>query len=115
MIAYNELGRSRPSEAVIYSTQGTVPPTPQAPGLKEATKSSLHLVWSKRLCDNDFSLQMDDQISGHGFLPVYTGSDVQHICNGLRRNARYNFRLQSANLEGKSAWSVEVSNSIRFF
>ena len=54
---------------------------------------------------------MDDKISGHGFLPVYTGSDTQHICNGLRRNATYNFRLQSANIEGKSAWSLEVNDT----
>ena len=44
LIAYNEFGRSRPSEAATYCTQGTVPQQPEPPGLKEATKSSLHLV-----------------------------------------------------------------------
>ena len=81
---------------------------PLQPGLQEATKSSLHLVWSKRLSDIDFILHMDDRISGHGYLPVYTGSDTQHICNGLRRNAAYKFRLQAHNEEGKSPWSEEV-------
>ena len=109
LVAVNDFGRSRPSDVVTFSTQGTVPPQPQPPGLKEATKSSLHLVWSKRLTDTDFTLHMDDRISGHGFLPVYTGSDIQHICNGLRRNAPYKFRLQASNYEGKSPWSEEVS------
>ena len=54
-------------------------------------------------------LHMDDQISGHGFLPVYTGSDTSHISTGLRRNASYKFRLQAQNEEGKSPWSDEVS------
>ena len=52
LIAENELGRSRTSEIVAFQTQGTAPPKPQPPGLKEATKSSLHLVWSKRLTDS---------------------------------------------------------------
>ena len=51
LIAENELGRSRPSEIVAFQTQGTAPPKPQPPGLKEAAKSTLHLVWSKRLSD----------------------------------------------------------------
>ena len=106
--AVNELGRSRPSEVVTFTTQGTAPIQPQPPGLKEATKSSLHLVWSKRLSDIEFVLHMDDRISGHGYLPVYTGTEMQHICNGLRRNAAYKFRLQAHNEEGKSPWSEEV-------
>ena len=57
----------------------------------------------------EFVLHMDDQISGHGFLPVYTGSDTSHISTGLRRNASYKFRLQAQNEEGKSPWSDEVS------
>ena len=32
-------------------------------------------VWPKRPCDGEFVLHMDDQISGHGFLPVYTGKN----------------------------------------
>ena len=64
---------------VFSFIQGTAPSKPQHPGLKEATKSYLHLVWNKRLIDSEFILHMDDQISGHGFLPVYTGSDTSHI------------------------------------
>ena len=107
LIAVNELGRSQPSEAVTIYTQGSVPPQPQPPGLKEATKSSLHLVWSKRLTDNDFTLQMEDRINGT--RAVYTGSEVQHVCYGLDRNAPYKFKLQAANYEGRSPWSAEVT------
>lgn len=109
ILAVNEIGCSRPSETVAFSTQGTAPPTPQPPGLREATKSSLHLVWSKRLCDSEFVLHMDDQISGHSFLTVYNGSDTSHISTGLRPNAAYKFRLQAHNEEGKSPWSDEVT------
>ena len=99
LIAESELGRSRPSEIVAFQTQGTAPPKPCEPGLREATKSSLHLVWSKRLTDSEFVLHMDDQISGHGFLPIYNGPETSHISTGLRRNAAYKFRLQ-VNYEG---------------
>lgn len=109
LIAENELGRSRPSEVVAFQTQGTAPPKPQPPGLQEATKSSLHLVWSKRLADAEFILQMDDMISGYGFLAVHNGSDTSFLSQGLRRNMAYKFRLQAQNEEGSSPWSDEVS------
>ena len=109
LIAESELGRSRPSEIVAFQTQGTAPPKPCEPGLREATKSSLHLVWSKRFTDSEFVLHMDDQISGHGFLPIYNGPETSHISTGLRRNAAYKFRLQAQNEEGRSPWSDEVS------
>ena len=74
------------------------------------------LLWYYLICKliyifshQEFVLHMDDQISGHGFLPVYTGSDTSHISTGLRRNASYKFRLQAQNEEGKSPWSDEVS------
>ena len=34
---------------------------------------------SKRPCDDEFTLQMDDLCSGHGFLPQYNGPEVEHI------------------------------------
>jgi hypothetical protein len=73
-----------------------------------AEKSSLELVWSKRVCDEEFALQMDDRISGHGFLPCYTGPNCHYISTGLRRNTQYRFRLQAENEEGRSPWSDEV-------
>jgi hypothetical protein len=93
-LQYNELGASRPSEVVSFSTQGSAPPAPLAPELREATKSSLHLVWARRPCDEDFILQMEDARSGHGFLPLYNGAGVAHLAQGLRRSTAYRFRLQ---------------------
>jgi hypothetical protein len=104
----NELGQSLPSEAVAFSTQGSAPPAPLAPELQEATKSSLHLLWAKRICDEDFILQMEDAGSGHGFLPLYNGAGSSYKSQGLRRNTAYRFRLQAINEEGKSPWSQET-------
>ena len=53
---------------------------------------------------------MDDQISGHGFLPVYTGSDTSHISTGLRRNAAYKFRLQVNISPGLSKYFINFRN-----
>ena len=69
----------------------------------------LSLVWSKRISDESFVLQMFDQETGHGFLTCYNGQETNHITTGLRRNTAYKFRLQAANEEGRSVWSEEVS------
>ncbi len=108
LTARNELGRSRPSEPVGYSTQGSAPGQPYPPGLQEATKATLLLAWAKRVSDEGFVLQMDDRLSGHGFLTCYNGSGTSYQAAGLRRNTSYRFRLQAHNEEGKSPWSQEV-------
>ena len=41
--------------------------------LRHRLYCTMFQVWPKRPCDTEFVLHMDDQISGHGFLPVYTG------------------------------------------
>ena len=91
-----------------FSTAGSAPSQPQAPGLAVSDKSSLELVWSKRLCDEEFVLQMDDRTTGHGFLPCYTGPSCRHVCTGLRSNAQYRFRLRAQNGEGLGPWSEEA-------
>ena len=98
LVKVNQLGRSHHSETVVFSTQGTAPPPPHPPGLQEATKNALNLVWSKRLSDDEFVLQMDDLVSGHGFLPLYAGPNLNHITGGLRRNKPYRFRLQVSSI-----------------
>ena len=86
----NEHGRSRPSEVIAFSTSGSAPGAPHPPGLQESTKSTLHLAWAKRACDDAFVLQMDDRASGHGFLAVYNGADTAYrVASGLRRNTAY--------------------------
>ncbi|XP_059082249.1 fibronectin type-III domain-containing protein 3A-like isoform X2 [Tigriopus californicus] len=108
LCAINELGQSQYSESIVFSTQGTAPSPPHPPGLHEVTKSSIHLVWSKRVSDDKFMLQMDDMKSGHGFITCYNDSNVEYICSDLRRNTKYKFRLQAINEEGESPWSDSV-------
>ena len=37
---------------IAFSTSGSAPGAPHPPGLQESTKSSLHLAWAKRACDD---------------------------------------------------------------
>ena len=81
--------------------------------MAEITESSLRLLWSKRPCDDEFTLQMDDLHSGHGFLPQYNGPEVEHIVRGLRRNMSYRFKLRAHNEMGASQYSALVSYTTR--
>ncbi|XP_063236459.1 fibronectin type-III domain-containing protein 3A isoform X2 [Bacillus rossius redtenbacheri] len=108
LAAVNQCGRSAFSDAVLTSTAGLPPEMPSPPVLKEATVTSLHLAWQKRPSDDDFTLQMDDKVSGHGFLPVYNGKEAHYRHHGLHRHSEYKFRLRAHNEEGSSRWSDEV-------
>ncbi|QQP54311.1 Uncharacterized protein FKW44_007105, partial [Caligus rogercresseyi] len=111
LLAVNEFGASRPSEAILVITQGAPPPKPLPPGLSEASKSSLHLLWSKRLSDVEFILQRNDPGSGHGYISIYSGPEGAYLSSGLNRNTPYKFRLRAVNNEGESLWSDEVTYS----
>nr|CAD7591808.1 unnamed protein product [Timema genevievae] len=108
LAAVNEFGRSIYSDIVQTSTSGSPPGPPVSPVLKEASVTKLHLSWQKRVVDEDYTLQMDDRESGHGFLPVYNGRETHYVCQGLRRHSEYKFRLRAHNEEGPSRWSDEV-------
>lgn len=69
-----------------------MPPSP--PVLREARPRTLLLTWSKRACDNDFTLQMQDRETGYGYLPVYTGTDTSWLCESLQRHKEYAFRVK---------------------
>lgn len=49
------------SETCCYYTSGNAPSQPSPPVLKQAFINRLHLEWEKRTCDDDFSLQIEDQ------------------------------------------------------
>lgn len=53
-------------------------------------------------------LQMEDPLTGHGFMPVYNGSAPNYLCIGLKRNSQYKFRVRAQNEEGHSKYSDEV-------
>ncbi|KAE8744685.1 hypothetical protein FOCC_FOCC008688, partial [Frankliniella occidentalis] len=108
LAAVNECGRSNYSEIVTYVTAGNVPSPPNPPILRSAAVTGLHLAWTRRQGDEEFVLQMDDRYSNYGYMPVYTGRDTHHLCDGLRRHSEYRFRLKANNEDGSSRWSEEV-------
>ncbi|XP_045767101.1 fibronectin type-III domain-containing protein 3a isoform X2 [Maniola jurtina] len=106
--AVNECGRGDWSEETVVWTAGAPPPAPAPPQLRAATATSLSLGWERR-GEEEFILQMDDAARGHGFLPVYTGSECAYVCEGLRRATDYRFRLRCETVDGQGPWSPEVS------
>ena len=73
----------------------------------------MRLYWTKRPCDDEFTLQMDDINSGHGFLPQYNGPEVEHVVRGLKRNTSYRFKLRAHNEMGASQYSGTVNYTTR--
>lgn len=74
-------------------TSGVVPSQPPSPTLEYASVTSLSLGWSKRPTDDSYTLQMEDSLNGYGFQPVYNGQETRFVCQGLRRNTYYKFRV----------------------
>ncbi|XP_053404660.1 fibronectin type-III domain-containing protein 3A-like isoform X3 [Mercenaria mercenaria] len=109
LAAINNTGKSEYSEPVSFCTSGSAPSQPDPPMLSECYVTELVISWIKRPNDDEFALQIDDQFSGHGFIPVYNGPLLSHRINGLRRNKEYKFRLAARNEEGSSKWSDIVA------
>lgn len=107
--AVNERGRGPWSEETVAWTAGAPPPAPPPPELQRASPTSLALAWHRRAADDEYTLQMDDRAAGHGFLPVYSGRDATHVCEGLRRATEYRFRLRCETADGRGPWSAEVA------
>lgn len=109
LAAINERGRSIYSDTVTYITSGNPPPQPVPPTLKHATSSTLHLTWSRRSQDEEYTLQINEKDSEYGFLSTYTGPDVFYVCQNLRRATSFQFRLKAENEAGQSPFSDEVT------
>ena len=86
-------------ETVAY-TSGVVPSQPPSPTLEHASVTTLSLGWPKRPTDDSYTLQMEDSLSGYGFQPVYNGQETRFVCQDLRRNAYYKFRVSTVMLAG---------------
>lgn len=108
LASVNEKGKSPYSDIFYCSTSGNAPSQPLPPVLKQAFINRLHLEWEKRTGDDDFSLQIDDENSRHGFMTAYSGRETTFMCCGLRGNTEYKFRLCASNEEGTSPWSKVV-------
>lgn len=109
LAAVNAVGKSGYSNSVCYCTSGTVPSQTDPPMLSEPSVKSLTISWIRRPSDDSFTLQMEDDATGHGFLTVYNGSELSYKVVNLRRNTEYKFRLQASNDEGNGKWSDVVS------
>lgn len=75
-------------------TAGSPPTQPAPPTCSEAGVKYLSLEWIDRETDDEYTLQMEDPATGHGFLPVYNGSAPHYLCIGLKRNSQYRFRVR---------------------
>ncbi|XP_052830846.1 fibronectin type-III domain-containing protein 3A, partial [Octopus bimaculoides] len=109
LAAINSIGKSLFSELTSYCTSGTVPPQPDPPTITTSQINSLNLSWVKRQSDETFTLQMEDETTGHGFLVVYNGPNCSYKVPNLQRNTDYRFRLSAKNEEGPSKWSEIVT------
>ncbi|XP_015927182.1 fibronectin type-III domain-containing protein 3A [Parasteatoda tepidariorum] len=111
LVAVNEHGKSGYSSISCFSTCGSTPSQPAPPVLKEAFVTKLCLEWEQRPNDDNYTLQMEDMRTLHGFLPVYNGKETSYTCTRLTHNTTYKFRLCASNDEGLSPWSQVVSYS----
>ncbi|CAL8094173.1 unnamed protein product [Calicophoron daubneyi] len=124
VMAENALGLSPWSSVISASTSGSPPPTPRTPFLVAADVHSLTLAWHQSSdstkppgnstpvsAEVNYTLEMDDEAMGHGFVTVFDGTGTEHCVENLRRNTRYRFRLAASNVDGRSRWSEVVTVS----
>ncbi|TGZ38217.1 hypothetical protein CRM22_011284 [Opisthorchis felineus] len=121
VMAKNAHGNSPWSSTITTSTSGSPPPTPHTPFLISADVHSLTLAWthpdspshratqSAPVVSLTYTLEMDDEAMGHGFVTVFDGSGTEHCVENLRRNTRYRFRLAASNTDGRSRWTEVVT------
>jgi len=79
-------------------TAGSPPTQPAPPTVVEAGVKYLSLEWRALDTDDEYTLQMEDPSTGHGFLPVYNGNAPHYLCIDLRRNSQYRFRVSTCEL-----------------
>lgn len=111
--ASNENGWSDFSPVLECMTSASLPDAPNAPQLVKATSTSLSLKWTEPK-DNgapitEYRLEMNDELSGYGFKPVYCDDGFEHTCTDLLRDTAFKFRLSAKNINGFSKHSQVVS------
>ena len=84
------------SEAIQFSTLGTIPSEPDPPMLSERGVKHLTLSWIKRPTDETFTLQMADE--SNYFRNKYSGSALTCVVTELYRDTEYKFRVGVAEM-----------------
>ncbi|CAD7698634.1 unnamed protein product [Ostreobium quekettii] len=117
--ARNELGEGPWSLNSVFTTEASVPATPEPPRSTDVTSTSVSLEWDVPK-DNGAridsymvdALDMEDGCS----RPVYSGYSPQCTILNLKSGATYKFKVRAENQAGKSNWSstttVRVAPSV---
>lgn len=110
--AANSEGSSQPSAIVEYSTKADVPARLGAPQLHSPPlPHRIHTTWNAPEHDGGspvlcyvLELSQTDNL----WEEVYSGSQVEHVCDGLKPGTWYKLRVYCQNQEGQS----QVSESL---
>ncbi|TRY84972.1 hypothetical protein DNTS_007661, partial [Danionella cerebrum] len=106
--ALNDMGTSGFSTEVVFHTTGSVPQGSLPPRLLEAGPTWLKLEWTRpNSCSAEevltYTLEMQDESKGLDFQAVYSGLELNHTVEALRRNSLYKFRLIICSGDWRSA------------
>lgn len=106
--ALNDIGTSGFSTEVVFYTTGSLQQTSLPPRLVLAGSSWVTLEWTRpNSCSAEemitYTLEMQDETKGLDFQAVYSGLELNHKVESLRRNTQYKFRLITCSGEWRSA------------
>ncbi|XP_051971307.1 fibronectin type III domain-containing protein 3B [Xyrauchen texanus] len=106
--ALNDFGTSGFSTEVVFYTTGSLPQTSLPPRLVLAGPSWVTLEWTRpNSCSVEevvtYTLEVQDETKGLEFQAVYSGLELNHKVEPLRRNTQYRFRLIICSGEWRSA------------
>ncbi|CAG0916270.1 unnamed protein product [Notodromas monacha] len=114
LMASNDEGTSVPSEVMEARTLCEAPGRPTAPKTKgKVLTQSFRLTWEPPVNDggcppSSYELELDD---GSGFRNVYTGADVEHVCDHLTPGTCHRARVRCSGPGGTSDFSETTSVS----
>jgi fibronectin type III domain-containing protein 3 len=106
--AINAIGESAWSPIAAFSTQASVPATPDAPAVASASSDAIVLLWPPVAGNGaevtGYQVEMDD---GEGGEMAFVGRthEAQFSVGRLRSGLTYQFRVRAENSEGYSQWS----------
>ncbi len=99
---------------MVFLTQPSQPPQPDAPTLVYRDTHNIRLNWKNYLSKNskalakqriEFTLQMEDQQKlQHGYLTQYSGPDTCYTISNLPRSSKFKFKVVLSTWTFKS-WS----------